>query len=116
MSLTFEDIETEVRRVAALEPGRTAMDMYYTPRDGIPECIFGVVMGNLGYHADLRDAVDRHREDSDCEPSILDALQRMGEVEDITDDEASWLESVQTGNDIRKTWAEAVEYADAQNS
>ena len=108
--ITFEQLETEVRRLAAENPDKVYESFegncYYNPteRDGKPyeACIFGQAFANLG------ETVGRV-----CEGRAIDfVLAKKGVVVDQYQRKDFWAREVQDGQDSGLPWSGAVARAD----
>lgn len=114
--VTYEDVEYEVRRLAAERPDHVYESPYnhsnaeedelelgscrYQHGEGIPGCLFGHAFLNLGLHLT----------DEDEGKAAYEVLERMRIG--LTDDQALWVGDVQAKQDSGFTWANAVRAAD----
>lgn len=105
--ITWEQLEAEVRRLAAERPAYrypkySPGGVCYYQTEGKERCIFGEALGNLGVE------VPAAMENSGAS-SVLAAL---GVVETPYDHQADWADRVQDSQDAGIRWADAVSAAD----
>ena len=116
--VTYEDVEHEVRRLAAERPDHVYKSPYdyiteedgefvpgacrYQHGKGIPGCIFGHAFLNL----------ELPLTDEDEGTTAYEVLESMGFA--LSDSQALWTGDVQDKQDSGFTWADAVRAADEE--
>lgn len=105
MSVTFKQLETEVRRLAAANPeyrypAELEDTCVYNETDNLPACIFGKAFANLGH------PVPEKFEGS----SISVVIRGLGVL--VSYEDLRWAERVQGFQDAGFPWGKCIDVAD----
>lgn len=108
MSVNGMKLIAEIRSVAAQFPDRRGrVDKCVYVLNGEPECLIGKALWNLGWiDSSFADQNDNHQVWSKMRECIPQA-------QEITKIENKWISNVQSQQDSRRTWANAVATIDA---